>query len=79
MADWTSIKNEGTPEYEGNKNRRRHPRKKYTTGVTYSVMATPKGTGLLQDGEELPINATAKVIWCRSEENVYLVGVQFIE
>jgi hypothetical protein len=108
MADWTSIKDDGEYSKEDGKNRRRHPRKKYTTGVTYSVLATPKGTGILQDvseagarlavdqhlpvgtmlkltfilkkdNEEIPISATAKVVWCVSEDSIYQIGVQFIE
>lgn len=108
MVDLTSAKNDTPYEDAGNKNRRRYPRKKYTTGVTYSVLANPKGTGILQDlseagarlavdqhlpigtlirltfvlkhdSEESPINATAKVIWCVSDDGIYQVGVQFIE
>ena len=108
MVDWWSTKSNIPQEPGAGENRRRYPRKKYTTGVTYSVLANPKGTGILQDlseagarlavdqhlpigtlirltfilkqdGEETPITATAKVIWCVSEEGIYQVGVQFIE
>jgi len=108
MADWWSTKLNMPQDPDGGKNRRRYPRKKYTTGITYSVLATPKGTGILQDlseagarftvdqhlpvgtmvkltfilkkdAEEVPITATAKVVWCVSEDGIYQVGVQFIE
>jgi hypothetical protein len=108
MADWWSAKTNIPQDPDSGKNRRRYPRKKYTTGATYSVLATPKGAGILQDlseagarlvvdqllpigtmikltfilkndDEEVPITATAKVIWCVSENGIYQVGVQFIE
>jgi len=108
MTDSTSEKNDTPHGHDSDKNRRRYPRKKYTTGVTYVVLATPKGAGILQDlseagarlvvdqllpigtmikltfilkndNEEVPITATAKVIWCVSDNGIYQVGVQFIE
>jgi len=50
MADWTNI---GNNDQKKDSNKRRSVRRKYSTGVTYKVLAAPKGTGLIQDISEI--------------------------
>ncbi len=78
MVDWSNIKDNAYSGKNKEENRRRHPRKKYTTGVTYHVVATPKGTGLLQDLSEggaglaidqyLPVGTLIKITFVLKQE-----------